>query len=201
LFTISASAQVEGCEFYQAHINGFLDGNAKLQDCIIDNLDYIHGIVEECVVAPGTIKLGGSDTAHFLDCWSGVPGVETPEIDLGGSGQALAIRNYNGGIKLKNKSGTESVSIDLASGQVILENTITAGTVVVRGVGKLIDTNGDTIRSGTFNGATIINETVNNPCISKAVWEEPVVDYTDATTFGGYIKSKVLSVAKFLALK
>lgn len=200
-FTISAASLVTGCEFYQAHVDGFLDGNAKLQDCIIDDLDYIHGIIEECVIAPGTIKLGGNDTAHFLDCWSGVPGTGTPEIDCGGSGQSLAIRNYSGGIKIKNKSGSESVSIDLSSGQIILTTTVTAGTIVARGVGKVIDENGNEIRTGVWNGANILNETVSNQGVSHAVWSDTIAAYIDTSTFGGFLASKVLTVAKFLALK
>jgi len=46
------------------------------------------------------------------------------------------MRNYNGGIKLQNKSGPESVSVDLNSGQVIVDDSVTAGTVVLRGTGK-----------------------------------------------------------------
>lgn len=162
MIDVATSADVIGCEFYDAHVRGTLDGNAKLKSCIIDNLSYIYGVIEQCILAPGTITLGGSSMAHFLDCWSGVPGTGTPIIDMGGSGQALALRNYNGGITLKNKSGPENVSIDLNSGQIILEDTVTAGTIVCRGIGKLIEAvTGDPIPSGNWNGATIINELLN----------------------------------------
>ncbi|RLD56520.1 MAG: hypothetical protein DRI97_07300 [Bacteroidetes bacterium] len=122
-------------------------------------MTYIKGYIESCVLTAGVITLGGSETAHFLDCWSGVPGVGTPVIDMGGSGQSLAIRGYNGGITLRNKTGSESVSIDLASGQAVLENTVTGGSIVARGEGKLIDVNGDHIPTGLWNGVTILNET------------------------------------------
>lgn len=150
--TISSAANVLRTEFYDAHILGTLDGEAVLKHCVIDDLDYINGFVEQCVLNPGTITLGGSDEAHFLDCWSGVPGTSTPEIDMGGSGQALAMRNYSGGITLKNKTGADSVSLDLVSGQIILENTVTAGTIVCRGVGKLTDNS---------VGATVLNELIS----------------------------------------
>jgi hypothetical protein len=139
LLTISAGANVLNCEFYDAAIGGILDGNARLKNCLVNNLDYIHGFVESCVLSAGTIVLGGSEMAHFLNCWSGVPGTDTPIIDMGGSGQELSFRNYNGGIKIINKTGIESVSLDINSGHVILDSTVTNGDIVVRGVGHLTD--------------------------------------------------------------
>ena len=52
---------------------------------------------------------------------------------------------------------------------VILDSTtVTGGTFVVRGVGKLIDENGDDISSGTWNGGvTIVNELLNTPNINE----------------------------------
>lgn len=150
--TISNGANVYRAEFYDAHIRGTLDGETVLQNCLIDDLDYINGFIQQCVLESGTITLGGSAEAHFLDCWSGVPGGPTPVIDLGGSGQALALRAYSGGIKLINKTGPESVSLDLVSGQIILDSTVTAGTIVCRGVGKLTDNS---------SGATIYNELIS----------------------------------------
>jgi len=158
---IDAVAVVTDCAYYDAHVTGTLDGNSRLLGCVIDSLVYVKGFVEQCVISPGTIVLAGSEEAHFLDCWSGQPGTGTPIIDMGGSGQALALRNYNGGIKITNKTGTESVSIDLNSGQIKLDSTVTNGTIVCRGIGKLIDADtGEPIPSGDYNGATILNELI-----------------------------------------
>jgi hypothetical protein len=153
-FTISDAAQVENAEFYEATVTGTLDGNAKLRECRIENLNFVAGFIEQCVLEAGTILLGGNETAHFLDCWSGQPGTGTPTIDMGGSGQALALRNYNGGIRLTNKTGPESVSLDMNSGQIILDDTVTNGTIVMRGVGTW--TNEDTYAGG----ATILEQLV-----------------------------------------
>jgi hypothetical protein len=119
-------------------------------------------VIENCILNPSTITLGGNATAHFLDCESGVPGLGTPTIDCGGSGQALSMRNYAGGIKLINKTGAEDISIDLASGQVKIDlTTVTNGTLVVRGTGKLIDDATDkNITSGTYGSLVVVNETV-----------------------------------------
>ncbi len=188
-------ANTNNCEYLDSHTAGTLDGDSRLEGCFIDNLNYIKGFIESCVLSAGVITLGGNETAHFLDCWSGVPGSGTPIIDLGGAGQSLALRGYNGGIKLRNKTGIESVSIDLNSGQAVLENTVINGEIVCRGVGKLIDINGDDIPTGIWNGATIINETINGPItaevntesIANAVWNEDLSTYTTANTAGNIV--------------
>jgi hypothetical protein len=186
--TIPDAADVSECTYIDCEVTGYLDGNNTLRDCLIVSLNYIKGYIEQCVISPGTITLAGAEIAHFLDCYSGQPGVGTPTIDCGGSGQELAIRNFNGGIKLTNKSGADNISIDLNSGQVALDNTVTAGNIVVRGVGKLVDTNGDHIHSGTWNGATILNETVNAVEITEHVWETPVGAVV-AGSYGEVIKA------------
>ncbi len=138
LITVAAAADVINAEFTTAEITGTLDGGSKLTDCSIGDLNFVDGFVERCVLS-GTITLSGTNPAHFLDCWSGVPGASIPAIDLGGSGSDLILRNYNGEIVLRNKTGTDVVSLDLNSGQLELESTISAGLVTVRGIGKLID--------------------------------------------------------------
>lgn len=176
-FTIDASADVSGAEFYFATISGTLDGGAKLLDCNISplGLDYVDGFIERCVLN-GTITLSSVDTAHFLDCWSGVPGVTTPTIDMAASGSALTLRNYNGGIRLINKSGPEAVSIDMNSGQIILENTVTSGTIVCRGVGALTDNSA---------GATVLSDDLlNSNQIERTVWSASSASYTAAGSTG-----------------
>jgi uncharacterized protein YjbI with pentapeptide repeats len=201
LITIPDASDVSECTYLDAEVTGYLDGNNTLRDCLITDLNYIKGYIESCVLAPGTITLAGTEVAHFLDCYSGQPGTGTPIIDCGGSGQELAIRNYNGGIKLTNKSGTENVSVDLNSGQIILDNTVTAGTVVARGVGKLIDTTGNVIHSGTWNGVTIINETVSPHTISDVVWTYQIADLNVAGSIGEFIVKRLLTLAQYLGLK
>lgn len=186
--TIHTNALVENSEFYDAHITGTLDGNAKLKNCLLTSLNYVHGYVEQCVLSAGTITLGGAADAHFLDCWSGVPGVATPVIDMGGTGQGLALRNYNGGIKIANKTGaSDKISIDLNSGHVILDSTVTAGEIVIRGVGHVTDNSvGATVDTTGLVDATTINLIrkilQNRTLTDPATGQMTVYDDDDATT-------------------
>jgi hypothetical protein len=176
---IDPSAVAAQCEFSECHLQGTLDGGSTVERSLITTLNYVDGFLHQCVLSAGLITLGNNAIAYFLDCYSGIPGQGTPTVDMGGTGQSLAMRGYNGGIELRNKTGPESVSIDLASGKVILEDTVVAGTIVVRGDGKLTDINGVHILSGVWNGGvTIVNETTSvlHPhtleSIAAAVWNE-----------------------------
>lgn len=191
--TIEPSANVTNCEFYSAHVDGILDGNAKLKDCVIEDLTFVTGYIEQCVISPGSIVLGGNADAHFLDCWSGVPGEETPVIDMGGSGQSLSMRNYNGGIRLINKTGLDKVSIDLNSGQVIVDDTVVAGTIVLRGVGKW--TNKETYTGGAYIIDELVDgrdlQDVHKAHFNKRYWDKV------AETITLYDKDGVTELFKF----
>lgn len=191
--TINPGAITNNCEIHEVSITGTLDGGTILRTCIIQNLNYVNGVVYHSILNPGNIVLGGEISAHFLDCYSGVPGMGTPTIDCAGDGPPLTIRNYNGGIKLINKTGPDAVSIDINSGQVILDSTVTNGVIVVRGVGGQLTDNS--------NGATVYNQLVALDNIKNTVWNAQLDDYTLAGSIGLYLKSKVLTVAKFLGLK
>lgn len=182
---IEPGANALQCEFSECHLQGTLDGGSTVERSLITTLNYVDGFLHECVLSAGLITLGNNAVAYFLHCYSGIPGVGTPTIDMGGTGQSLAMRGYSGGIQLRNKTGPESVSIDLQSGKVILENTVVAGTIVVRGDGKLTDINGNHLFSGTWNGGvTIINETTSMlhdhtlESIAGAVWDERLTGAT-----------------------
>lgn len=178
ILTISAGANVLGCEFMDATVLGTLDGNSLIQNCVLSDLTYVYGIIVECILEPGIITLGGSNPAHFLDCWAGNPSDGWPTIDCGGSGQALALQNYNGRIKLQNKTGTEQIQIGLNAGHVWLDSTVTTGDIYIKGVGELDNDGSATI----YSTALLSNEYVAN-----AVWDEAYADHQTVGTFGAFL--------------
>lgn len=183
--TIAPAASVIGCEFRNAAITGTLDGNSTITGCAIGTLNFVNGTITNCVLNVGTIVLGGGTQANILDCWSGVPGSNTPVIDMGGSGQSLGLRNYNGGIKLINKSGADDVSIDMNSGSVILDSTVTNGIIVIRGIGTLTDNS---------VGATVnANDLINSDTIERSVWDADLTAYTTKKTAGNVTQADAYS--------
>lgn len=178
---INAGAETLGCEIQEAYVTGNLDGGTILRQCVIDSLNYINGFVFQCMINPGTISLGGTTPAHFLSCYSGVPGLGTPIIDMNGvtddQDTPLAIRGYNGGIELRDKTGAGSVSIDLSSGQVKIANTCTNGTVVIRGDGEVTDpATGQHLHTGIHNGnLQLVNQTVAGAHVHD-IWQRLALD-------------------------
>jgi len=161
---MNPGALTQSCEILESFVTGTLDGGAIIRNCVIQDLNYVNGFIFQTMINPGTITLAGNATAYLLDAYSGVPGQGTPVIDFGGSGQSLAMRNYSGGIRFVNKTGPESVSVDLDPGQCIIDtSSVTNGSITVRGTGKLVDHNGDRLYSGTYGSLTIIADDLMNP--------------------------------------
>jgi hypothetical protein len=171
---LDPDAYLLNVEFQESTLTGTLDGGCIIRNSVVFDLHYVYGFLFQTMLAPGTVTLGGSPAsqAHFLDCYSGVPGSTTPTIDCAGDGPALSIRNYAGGVKLTNKTGNSKVSIDLASGQVKIDlTTVTSGEIVVRGVGKVVEaTTGEWLGSGTYGNVTLINET-NFGLMLQELWK------------------------------
>ena len=159
--TVNPGAQVLNCEILNSTVMGTLDGGTRLANCDLHNLNFINGEVVDCSLRDGTTTLGGliTDQAHLINCDSDKAGETTPIIDCAGNGPSLIISRYAGGIKLINKTGLSAFTIGLAGGQCVIDSTVVAGTIVVRGDGKVVDSLGNHMSTGTYNGAlTLVNE-------------------------------------------
>ena len=169
-FIIPEIADVSECRYLDATVTGFLDGDNTIQNCVVENLKYIKGYIESCVLSNvGELLLGGSEPANIMGCYS----KKTATINMGGSGQALIVAAHEGYLKLTEKNGPEDVQIGLNSGTVILDlTTVINGTFDISGTGLLLDENGDDIHSGTYGDLVIVND-LNNP---HAI-AETVMDY------------------------
>jgi len=182
--TILDAATVVNCEFYEATITGVLDGNAQIKNCKILDLNYIYGVVVECLLGPGTIELGGNADANFLDCWSGDVGGGYPTIDCGGTGQDLALRRYSGEIRIENSTGTNTIIVDLDAGRVEIAATITTPNVTIRGTGEY-----DNQSTITVDDSSLINRDL----ISLAVWDEAVADHVVSGSSGEALRYMAFS--------
>jgi hypothetical protein len=139
--TIEAGATFSNSTIRNCTVQGTLDNSNILRECNILDLVSLDGFLFQCALS-GTITIGNSMQANILQCYSGVAGggvSQTPTVDFGGSGQSLLVRDYSGGIKLTNKTGTDACSIDMSSGQVIVDSTVTTGEITIRGICKITD--------------------------------------------------------------
>ena len=137
--TIDTLAGVLSCTFMNLTVQGVLDGNNTIESSTIKNLDYVQGTITNCAIE-GIVTLVPTAQATMHECYSGVAGggpTQTATIDMGGTG-LLALRGYEGGLKLTNSTGPD-ISLDFSSGRLILDSTVTGGNVYVRGISDVED--------------------------------------------------------------
>jgi hypothetical protein len=208
-FTLTEGLSSEGCEFIEATIDGVLDGNSTIDNCIVDDLTYIEGIIKNSILR-GTITLAGNTTTNILNCYDGIAGDDKPIIDMGGSGQGLTVGGYSGELEIKNKNGEDKVSIDLLSGEVVLNSTVTNGEIDIRGVGRLIDNSSGAvvkwnalISNDNYDGVVIVNTTsgVSGTQYPRGTSKMPVNNITDAKIIADNLGIKILSISGDVVLE
>jgi hypothetical protein len=158
VLTIQSAPNITNCEFHDITVEGDLDGANVLHGCTIKDLNYFNGYIFQCGFS-GTLTLLGSSTAVILQSFSVVAGAgpgQHPWVDFATAHDTpLVIRDWNGGIGFKNASSqTAAFSVDMSSGRVVFENTVTAGTYAVRGiVAEIEDDSGP--------GANVLDQTLS----------------------------------------
>ena len=153
--TIRNSAQVSDCSFENLTVQGTLDGNNIFRNCTLSTITYVNGLLQECSLT-GTISVDGTAQANIINCWSGTAGIEDNQlvtIDMGGGGNSLALRNFSGGLKITNYTGSGAITLDFASGRVVIDATCTGGTIGIRGVASVTDNSGE--------GCTVLDQTLD----------------------------------------
>lgn len=128
--TIDTSVDVSSCEFTGLQMSGVLDGNSVFRECVVGTVNYVNGFIYNSALA-GTITLGGSANASVQGCWQQTQ--STPvTVDMGGSGQQLAMSDYNGDVTLSNCTGEGKTYIS-GRGHVTLDSTLSSGTFTIYG--------------------------------------------------------------------
>lgn len=172
--TISDESNVSRCEFYDCKVEGTLDGDALLTNCMIEDLAYVNGEIKECVLKPpGVITLGGTDHAILVRCVTEcTAGGDPVTIDMGGAGQPLAIRDLSGAILIRNKTGPEESSAVMAGGTVFLDlATMTGGRLKIAGVCDVVEwTTKEPLESGMYGGFQLVNNAISRVGVADSVW-------------------------------
>lgn len=193
MLTIPAGATVDDCVYRDAALSGTLDGDSRAVECEIASLDMVHGILDRCILASGTTTLGGSMDGTFIDCVSKTGIATPPIIDMGGSGQDLYVRGFRGELEVRNLTGANEAQIGLDGAELELDSTMTAGSVVVRGVGQVTDNTG--------MGTTVDDQTVGNENTAEAIWDALIANHNVTGSFGEFITNRLLTAAKFFGMR
>lgn len=137
--TIDPSADVSNARFHQLTLQGTMDIGNSCADCTILNLTNVSGSLTDCGLE-GSITLAAGTKTSMIDCHSEFAGAgpgQAAVVDMGGTAD-LVVRDYLGGLSLSNHSDGD-VSLDVASGRIVVESTVTAGTITIRGVAEVTD--------------------------------------------------------------
>ena len=132
----------------------------------------------------GTITLAPGSQASIFDCYSNVPGGgpgEYADIHMGGNG-SLALRNYSGGLRVGDFAGGAAVSLDFLSGRCIVEDTVTAGDIYIRGTCDVTD---DSTGSATIHDQTLNQKIDDTP---QNVWDKDEDEVTTPNSMGRKVK-------------
>lgn len=116
-------------------------------------------------------------TFKVIDSYSDLELEAIPVFDWNDSTGNIILRNFTGGAAFRNVTNNVDIAIDLVSGEVELESTVTNGHIVVRGAGSLID---NSTGSAVVDSEGLISKTT----MSAAVWDEPIGNHLIAGSTG-----------------
>lgn len=89
----------------------------------------------------GNIQLKSVANQHFNfdNCFGGSPD-DVPDMDVNGCTAEIVFNNYSGPIILKNATQAgQNISLDINSGFLTLDSTVTQGVISVRGIAKFVN--------------------------------------------------------------
>lgn len=182
---------VSSCTFDEVQLHGTLSGSIRANMCVLDNIVGLSGEFYTCGLK-GVIQLANVNSC-FVQCFTKQGISECALID--GSNvmtSTVGFRAYSGCVNIMNFNDPDTmVEFDFISGRLFVDNTNHDITIACRGVVSLINLSNITIDTSGM---------VNPSLITDSVLSAPIANYNDSNTFGGYIKNKVLSVAKFIGL-
>lgn len=141
--TLNGIVDTTDCLFDHLTVTGTMTGPSTFEHCVVDIVSGFSGTVHRSGLI-GSLEIDplSTDVVRLYQCYSDISGVGRPTIDLNGADCPVSVRDYSGGLTLSNLNQGNDASFDLASATLELDATCTSGTVVVRGVGTLIDNSG-----------------------------------------------------------
>lgn len=138
LAEVAAEADVQGCSFSNVVIRGVFNGTPRIRDCVVLDVTIPGGSLVDSSIR-GTVRLSSPSPLHVVNCRDGFHDELYPIVDFQGFPGDVGIHGWRGQLGFRNKSDASVVGIDIDTGQVILEPTVTNGTFLIRGVADLVD--------------------------------------------------------------
>lgn len=223
--TITSMINTAYSYFQDLTISGALSGGTRFTTCVMGNITGFDGGAKNCLIT-GTLEVTGTGANYLTDCDTYVTAMGAPkELSIGAN--YLNLIRCRGSYKIADKTGTNTTSIDLVAGGILVDSTCTAGIIAINGIADVVDNSGA--------GCTVVNKAINQDEIANVVWDEAIADHADtgstgealgnvsagadpatiadavwdeavtghdsSGTFGQKVDKKLLTTGKFVALK
>ncbi|MDA3941862.1 MAG: hypothetical protein PF693_21545 [Spirochaetia bacterium] len=177
--SIDTSLICPGLTIENCHVTGVLDDGTHIVGCMVGDITYVNGHLHNSELH-GTITLAGNQDAVFMNC--GVSdSTNLPIVDIGISGQNCIFNDWSGGITFNNMNDiTGKISMQIDGGKVILDSTMTEGTLEMTGVGLLENNSGS-------NFIVHSDGLMNRELITKTSWDKVHINSTCVNCSSGTI--------------
>lgn len=163
LITIEDNPSASYTLFKNCTLTGSLDNNNTVEASRVYNISVANGYLKDCLVQEGYIKISGDQDVHMVDCWTdAIDG--RPILDFNGTTNSAILHGWAGDLCIANMSeDTSKAVVNIKSGTVEIDDTVTAGTIVLKGVGSYTHN-----QSGTEVVDT--EGLIDNSSIAESVW-------------------------------
>ena len=135
ILSVGSDAITDDVYMRELYFTGVLDGGTILRDCVLGDIQYFNGYIENCAFTSSTIYVNG--VGVFLNCAAGATCLSNPIIDLTNA-EGIAIRHYDGSLVLTNKTTDGECEIGI-NGMLYIDSSVTAGSFQVYGDGWVDD--------------------------------------------------------------
>lgn len=179
IITINPNASVYNTAFTEALITGTLDGSCRIEKARVTDLNYVSGIISDCIFEAGTTQLSNGEV-YIINCVGEAVASAHPIIDFNNSTAKVAIRNFGGDLVLTNKTGSEQAEIGILSGSVIIDSTVTNGTIVINGIGNVID---NSTGNAVVDTSALVQASLKPADIESAVWNAIIESGVSSTQY------------------
>lgn len=183
---------ISECVFNSVRLGGSCIGRIRANSCDVYNVSGISGEFYLCGFS-GIVTFGNTETCLMM-CFT--RHTNTEHVIMDGSelqNTNLCLRSYTGHIMMDGFNDKETTyTVDFISGKLtVTANNSNLKEFVVRGVGLINNLSSINIDTSSL---------ISNNTVSEYVLKTPLDSFTDSNTLGGFIKNKLLTVAKFIGL-
>lgn len=152
---IEPAADITNCTFKQMTISGTLDNYNTLQDCWVEDLIHVNGLIVDCGIS-GDIQISGGFMCGLFNCRS-VNSNEAdgfyPYITWDALGTDLVVRDFSGDLGVGSCLVNINASYTVSAGRIHFEPECNNGTHIIRGDADVYDESGPL--------CTVVDETIH----------------------------------------